>query len=162
MTATKARMFPRGFLAVLAGAGMVWALVIVALYIRFVNSPVTSYYVIDGQVTDREMGFLGHYLAEILLLGMLLAVVAIIVGAVMGSRSRVNPGTHPQGGATSASLAGGVSAAPAGWNPDPHGGHELRYWDGTQWTEHVADHGRTSVDTSGVDPASGTGVSSGG
>jgi hypothetical protein len=34
----------------------------------------------------------------------------------------------------------------ADWYPDPHGGHELRYWDGTAWTDHVADGGRTSVD----------------
>jgi uncharacterized protein YxjI len=37
-------------------------------------------------------------------------------------------------------------AAPAGWHPDPLGRHELRYWDGTQWTEHVSSHGRQSVD----------------
>lgn len=37
-------------------------------------------------------------------------------------------------------------AIPAGWNPDPYGLHALRYWDGTQWTEHVSDHGDSSVD----------------
>lgn len=30
-------------------------------------------------------------------------------------------------------------ALPAGWYPDPQGGHERRYWDGTQWTTSVAD-----------------------
>lgn len=35
---------------------------------------------------------------------------------------------------------------PANWYPDPLGRHELRYWDGSQWTEHVASHGRQSVD----------------
>lgn len=34
----------------------------------------------------------------------------------------------------------------ANWYPDPSGRHELRYWDGARWTEHVADHGRQSVD----------------
>ncbi len=29
----------------------------------------------------------------------------------------------------------------AAWHPDPTGRHELRYWDGTQWTEHVSDQG---------------------
>ena len=29
----------------------------------------------------------------------------------------------------------------AGWLPDPVGGHELRYWDGSSWTEHVSDNG---------------------
>jgi uncharacterized protein YxjI len=32
------------------------------------------------------------------------------------------------------------------WYPDPFGRHESRYWDGQQWTEHVASHGRQSVD----------------
>ena len=35
---------------------------------------------------------------------------------------------------------------PAGWFPDPSGGHEHRYWDGTRWTEHVADAGVSAVD----------------
>jgi hypothetical protein len=28
--------------------------------------------------------------------------------------------------------------ADAGWLPDPSGAHELRYWDGGTWTEHVS------------------------
>jgi len=35
---------------------------------------------------------------------------------------------------------------PANWYPDPLGRHELRYYDGSQWTEHVSSHGRQSVD----------------
>jgi len=35
---------------------------------------------------------------------------------------------------------------PAGWFPDPSGGHEHRYWDGTRWTEHVADAGVSAID----------------
>lgn len=37
-------------------------------------------------------------------------------------------------------------SAPAGWFADPVGRHELRYYDGRQWTEHVSDRGRVSVD----------------
>jgi uncharacterized protein YxjI len=33
-----------------------------------------------------------------------------------------------------------------GWYPDPFGRHETRWWDGAQWTEHVASHGRQAVD----------------
>ncbi len=36
--------------------------------------------------------------------------------------------------------------APANWYADPFGRHELRYFDGTNWTEHVSSHGQTSVD----------------
>jgi uncharacterized protein YxjI len=35
------------------------------------------------------------------------------------------------------------------WYPDPYGRHELRYFDGNRWTEHVASHGRQSVDPPG-------------
>ena len=37
-------------------------------------------------------------------------------------------------------------AAPAGWHPDPQERHELRYWDGSKWTDHVSDAGVTSKD----------------
>jgi len=41
----------------------------------------------------------------------------------------------------------GVSPqVPAEWYPDPSGNHQLRYWDGTQWTAQVADNGQQSVD----------------
>lgn len=36
--------------------------------------------------------------------------------------------------------------APAGWFADASSRHQLRYWDGTQWTEHVADNGQSTVD----------------
>ena len=39
-----------------------------------------------------------------------------------------------------------MTDTPADWYPDPAGLHEHRYWDGTQWTEHVSDHGRQAVD----------------
>jgi hypothetical protein len=35
---------------------------------------------------------------------------------------------------------------PALWAPDPSGRHQLRYWDGERWTEHVADEGHLSID----------------
>ena len=34
----------------------------------------------------------------------------------------------------------------ASWQPDPSGRHETRWWDGQRWTDHVSDHGLTSVD----------------
>jgi uncharacterized protein YxjI len=38
------------------------------------------------------------------------------------------------------------AAPPANWHPDPFGRHELRYWDGARWTEHVSSHGKQSID----------------
>jgi hypothetical protein len=35
---------------------------------------------------------------------------------------------------------------PGEWREDPTGRHQLRYWDGEQWTEHVADDGTQGSD----------------
>jgi uncharacterized protein YxjI len=43
--------------------------------------------------------------------------------------------------------AGAPAQHPPGWYPDPFGRHETRWWDGRQWTEHVASHGRQAVDS---------------
>lgn len=40
-----------------------------------------------------------------------------------------------------------MRTAPAGWFPDPGGGHQWRYWDGTQWTDAVADHAVSTVES---------------
>jgi len=37
-------------------------------------------------------------------------------------------------------------AVPANWYADPAGRFELRYWDGTQWTEHVSRGGQQFTD----------------
>jgi uncharacterized protein YxjI len=38
------------------------------------------------------------------------------------------------------------SGSPAGWYADPLGRHQMRYYDGAQWTEHVSSNGQTMVD----------------
>jgi hypothetical protein len=45
-----------------------------------------------------------------------------------------------------APAAPAASQAPAAWSADPAGRHELRYWDGSTWTDHVSDGGETSED----------------
>ena len=40
----------------------------------------------------------------------------------------------------------GTLMVDANWLPDPSGTHELRYWNGSAWTEHVSDQGTTGVD----------------
>ena len=39
-----------------------------------------------------------------------------------------------------------MSETPADWYPDPYGRHELRYWDGEIWTDHVSSHGTQATD----------------
>jgi hypothetical protein len=46
-----------------------------------------------------------------------------------------------------------MSHDPAGWQPDPTGRHDHRYWDGSRWTEHVADGGVASTDPYAPGPA---------
>jgi Protein of unknown function (DUF2510) len=51
-----------------------------------------------------------------------------------------------------------MNASAPGWQPDPSGRHEYRYWDGSTWTEDVSDAGATSVDPlPGVAPPGGPG-----
>jgi hypothetical protein len=56
--------------------------------------------------------------------------------------------TPPAGGAPAAAAAAPAAesapaasggAAKADWYPDPRGEKRLRYWDGSQWTDHTAD-----------------------
>ncbi|MEX2503561.1 MAG: DUF4190 domain-containing protein [Egicoccus sp.] len=37
-------------------------------------------------------------------------------------------------------------SSPAAWHTDPTGKHDHRWWDGTNWTEHVADAGESKID----------------
>jgi uncharacterized protein YxjI len=39
-----------------------------------------------------------------------------------------------------------MSDNPASWHPDPMGRHQLRYWDGKAWTDHVSDNGVQATD----------------
>ncbi|MGZ6807704.1 MAG: DUF2510 domain-containing protein, partial [Mycobacteriaceae bacterium] len=41
---------------------------------------------------------------------------------------------------------------PPGWYTDPSGRHEYRYWDGTNWTPGVSDHGVSSTDAPEMRP----------
>ncbi len=49
----------------------------------------------------------------------------------------------------------------AAWHPDPTGRHELRYWDGTQWTDHVSDNGVQSTSSIAGDGGTGGSTESG-
>ena len=55
--------------------------------------------------------------------------------------------TAAAGAASDTSTAAtSTGAAPAGWYADPSGRFELRYWDGSQWTEHVSRAGQQFTD----------------
>jgi len=52
--------------------------------------------------------------------------------------------TAPAAVATSSSS--GSASVPAAWYADPSGRYELRYWNGKEWTEHVARSGQQFTD----------------
>ena len=45
------------------------------------------------------------------------------------------------------------AAAAAGWHPDPIVAGQLRYWDGSRWTEKIRDGGTRGIDPPGIDEA---------
>lgn len=69
----------------------------------------------------------------------LLAILLLVALSVAGQAAPVNPAPANDG------YTGSV-ANPSRWATDPLARHELRYWDGANWTEHVADAGVASTD----------------
>lgn len=39
-----------------------------------------------------------------------------------------------------------MTQTPAGWMTDPTGRHQLRHWDGSQWTAHISNNGVPGTD----------------
>lgn len=56
------------------------------------------------------------------------------------------PAAEAAAPAAMGAAAAGAGAAPAGWYADPSSRFELRYWDGSQWTEHVSRAGQQYTD----------------
>jgi hypothetical protein len=54
--------------------------------------------------------------------------------------------SNPVTATTSTSSSVGDAVAPAAWYPDPSGRYELRYWNGSAWTEHVSRNGQQFTD----------------
>jgi hypothetical protein len=93
-----------------------------------------------GQGTGGEIArtlLLTVPVALVLFLGGVL--LAVIVAARRSRARHLQPAPATQG-------TWAQGAAPAGWFADPGRRHELRYWDGQRWTEHVSDRGTQAVD----------------
>jgi Protein of unknown function (DUF2510) len=88
-----------------------------------------------GEEIGSNLGLRAIPIVLLLLFGG--AVLAVVV-AVRRQQARRGPPTL---------ATWGQGALPAGWLADPGRRHELRYWDGQRWTEHVSDRG-----TQGIDP----------
>jgi len=67
----------------------------------------------------------------------------------LGERLYVAKRFHKDIEAADAALGAAAASAPAAagsWAADPAGRNELRYWDGTAWTEHVQNAGVQTTD----------------
>lgn len=76
-------------------------------------------------------------------LGVLLGPIGILIAAVMKSTPEAKAAELLE---VQRIMGAATSATPAGWWPDPHRKHELRYWDGARWTEHVSNQGVQATD----------------
>ncbi len=56
------------------------------------------------------------------------------------------PAAAPAAAAPAAAAPTPTPSVPAGWYADPAGRFELRYWDGSTWTEHVSRAGQQFTD----------------
>ena len=87
---------------------------------------------------------------EGLLLGLFLGLIGVVIIVCLRPKAQVGfqaaPGSY---GATSVPYG---ERPPAFWAADPYGRHELRWWNGTVWTQQVSDNGFQSVDSVGVGP----------
>ena len=79
------------------------------------------------------------------------ALAAALVAAASDLRAQGGPPPELDGPADMAIEAQGsvVPPPPPSWCPDPTGRHEVRYWDGARWTEHVSDQGVQATDPPG-------------
>jgi hypothetical protein len=73
---------------------------------------------------------------------------AATTSATWSSTASTSASTPVVTSPVNASVASSVgdAAAPANWYPDPAGRFELRYWNGSAWTEHVSRNGQQSID----------------
>ncbi len=82
---------------------------------------------------------------------------AVTIAPTSTYQPAATPSYEPAAAATPAAAAAAPAAAhtpepvaapavPAGWYADPAGRFELRYWDGSTWTEHVSRAGQQFTD----------------
>src|SRR4051812_8183553 len=74
------------------------------------------------------------------------ATAASTTPAATTSSAAATPAAAAATPAATAAAAPSAAAAPAGWYADPSSRYELRYWDGSQWTEHVSRAGQQFTD----------------
>jgi len=81
----------------------------------------------------------------IVLVTLVLPIVVVVM--VLRSAQRRSSNQGPSVAATAPTVDPTGQSGPVGqWAADPFGRHQLRYYDGSAWTQHVMDDGRPSTD----------------
>lgn len=73
-------------------------------------------------------------------------VAPMVIEPMPSSESAASPVVEAAVTPIETAAAAAVTSTPAGWYPDPSGRFEMRYWDGSAWTEHVARGGQQYTD----------------
>ncbi len=71
---------------------------------------------------------------------------AVLVGVIIATKRKVVRFSAATAPATAPTSADVTSVSQARWAPDPTGRHELRHWDGAEWTDQVSDRDAPSND----------------
>ncbi|HEU4492223.1 MAG TPA: DUF2510 domain-containing protein [Jiangellales bacterium] len=88
---------------------------------------------------------LGRSIAGPLLLALGGALILFLLGVVLALVVALRRRSAPRQPVATGQRVDAAPPAP-GWFPDVTHRHELRYWDGRRWTEHVVDAGHRDVD----------------
>ena len=70
----------------------------------------------------------------------------LVTGTPTGARELFDAGPPPLAPHAVEAPTPVPDGPPFGWYTDPSGRHQLRYWDGMRWSEHVSDQGVSSID----------------
>jgi hypothetical protein len=99
---------------------------------------------IGGKVLAVNIGVPELVILFVLLCALALPVVIVVLVLRSAKQRSSNQGPFA---ATAPTLGPAGQSSPAGqWAADPFGRHQLRYYDGAAWTQHVLDDGRPSTD----------------
>jgi hypothetical protein len=89
---------------------------------------------------------------EGLLLGLFLGLIGVIIIVFLRPKTTASSGPMPIPNGSNRSYLPEGERPPAFWAEDPYGRHQLRWWNGTVWTQQVSDSGFQSIDSVGVGP----------
>lgn len=115
-------------------------LVLLVLVVGGVGIVATVLGVVKAAQNEDTAWIVGICVGWVVGIGWLVALIYLLAIAPSSAGPSARPPTPPY------LPPPGTVGPPSGWHPDPVGRFELRYWDGTRWTEHVSTAGVPETD----------------